>query len=314
MKVFVQIPCLNEEATLPAVLESIPASIDGVDEVVVLVIDDGSSDRTAEVALAHGVHHIVRHTRTAGLARAFRDGVDYALAHGADIVVNTDGDNQYPQQRIPDLLAPIIAGTADIVIADRQTATIAHFSPFKKLMQRVGSSVVNFAADTELPDAASGFRAYSRAALLRLNVVTTFSYAMETIIQAGHKRLRIVSVPVQTNPKTRESRLFRSDFQHMRRSGSAIVRSYLMFKPYGVFVSLAAVFAVLALVPMVRFVVLWAIHPEHTGNVQSLIFGAIMSVAALLSLALGVLADLLRTNRRILEDQLQRTKEIQYRR
>jgi glycosyltransferase involved in cell wall biosynthesis len=314
VKVFVQIPCLNEEATLPAVLESIPDRIEGVDDLEVLVIDDGSSDRTADVADAHGVKHIVRHTRTAGLARSFRDGIDYALDHGADIVVSTDGDNQYPQERIPDLVAPILAGEADIVIADRQTAAIAHFSSYKKLMERVGSAVVNVAADTDLPDAPSGFRAYSRESLLRLNIVTDFSYAMETIIQAGHKRLRIVSVPVVTNPKTRESRLFTNDFQHMSRSGSAIIRSYLMYKPYGVFITLAGVFGVLAAIPMVRFVILWAIHPEHTGNVQSLIFGAIMAVAALLSLALGVLADLLRTNRTLLEDQLQRLKEIQYRR
>lgn len=313
MKVFVQIPCLDEEQTLGAVLDSIPDRIEGVDELEILVIDDGSSDRTSEVADAHGVKHIVRHTRTAGLARSFRDGVDYALDHGADIVVTTDGDNQYPQERIPDLVAPIIAGEADIVIADRQTWAIDHFSSFKKLMERVGSSVVNVAADTHLPDAPSGFRAYSRSALLRLNIVTDFSYAMETIIQAGHKRLRIASVPVETNPKTRESRLFDNEFQHMSRSGSAIVRSYLMYKPYGVFVSLAAVFGVLAAIPMIRFVVLWLLHPEHTGNVQSLIFGAIMSVAALLSLALGVLADLLRTNRRLLEDQLERLKEIQFR-
>ena len=314
MKVFVQIPCLDEAATLPAVLDSIPPRIDGVDELEVLVIDDGSSDGTSEVADAHGVKHILRHTRTAGLARSFRDGIDYALTHGADIVVTTDGDNQYPQERIGDLVATILAGEADIVIADRQTDGIAHFSSSKKLLQRVGSRVVNVAADTDLPDAPSGFRAYSRAALLRLNIVTDFSYAMETIIQAGHKRLRITSVPIETNPKTRESRLFRNDFQHVSRSGSAILRSYLMYKPYGVFFSLAAVFAVLALVPMVRFVILWAIHPEHTGNVQSLIFGAIMAVASLLSLALGVLADLLRTNRRLLEDQLERIKEIQYRR
>ena len=312
MKVFIQVPCLNEEDTLPAVLASIPEHIDGV-ELEILVIDDGSTDRTVEVARSMGVRHFVRHTRNMGLARSFRDGVHYALSHGADIVVNTDGDNQYPQDRIPDLVRPILQGEADIVIADRQTATIAHFSPFKKLMQRIGSAVVNGAADTRLPDAASGFRAYSRASLLRLNVVTEFSYCMETIIQAGHKRLRIVSVPVTTNPKTRESRLFKNIFQHMHKSASAIVRSYLMFKPQAVFTTLAALFGVVALIPMVRFLVLWLSNGESAGNVQSLIFGAIMAVAALLALALGVLSELLRSNRILIEDQLERIKELQYR-
>lgn len=312
MKVFVQIPCLNEEETLPSVLASIPREIEGVDELEILVIDDGSTDRTVEVARRLGVTHIVRHSRNMGLARSFRDGVDYALAQGADIVVNTDGDNQYPQDRIPDLVRPVIEGAADIVIADRQTATIAHFSPFKKLMQRVGSSVVNRAADTRLPDAASGFRAYSRAALYRLNIVTEFSYCMETIIQAGHKRLRIVSVPVTTNAKTRESRLFTNMFQHMIKSGSAIVRSYLMFKPYMIFATLAVVFGLAALIPMVRFLVLWIVNGSNDGHIQSLIFAAIMAVAALLSVALGVLSDLQRTNRVLLEDQLERIKQIQY--
>lgn len=313
MKVFVQIPCLNEEETLPLVLATIPREIEGVDEVEILVIDDGSTDKTLEVARRLGVRHFVHHTRNMGLARSFRDGVDYALRHGADIVVNTDGDNQYPQERIPDLVAPVIAGDADIVIADRQTSTIQHFSPFKKLMQRVGSSVVNAAADTELPDAASGFRAYSRAALLRLNVVTEFSYCMETIIQAGHKRLRIASVPVETNAKTRESRLFRNIWHHMFKSASAITRSYLMFKPHVVFTTLAVVFGVLAAIPFVRFLVLWvASGGEASGNVQSLIFGTVMVVGALLSVALGVLSDLQRTNRVLLEEQLERLKEIQY--
>ena len=312
MKVFIQVPCLNEEDTLPAVLTSIPTAIDGVDEIEVLVIDDGSTDRTLEVARAHGVHHFVRHTRNMGLARSFRDGVDYALAHGADIVVNTDGDNQYPQERIGDLCAPVIAGHADIVIADRQTRTIAHFSPFKKLMQRFGSFVVGRVASTSLPDAASGFRAYSRTALIRLNVVTQFSYTMETIIQAGHKRLRITSVPVVTNAKTRESRLFRNIFHHMAKSGSAIIRSYLMFKPYVIFTTLTVLFGLLAGIPLVRFFVLWLVGGDTTGNVQSLIFGAIMAVAALLSLALGVISDLLRTNRVLLDEQLERIKTIQY--
>jgi hypothetical protein len=238
--------------------------------------------------------------------------VDYALAHGADIVVNTDGDNQYPQDRIGDLVKPIIAGEADIVIADRQTQTIAHFSPSKKLMQRVGSHVVNRAASTELPDAASGFRAYSRASLLRLNVVTQFSYCMETIIQAGNKRLRIGSVAVVTNAKTRESRLFKNTAHHMVKSAAAIIRSYLMFKPYVIFATLTVVFGVAAAIPFVRFLVLWLSRSETSGNVQSLIFGSIMSVAALLSLALGVISDLLRTNRILIEEQLERTKEMQY--
>lgn len=311
MRVFVQIPCLNEEETLPLVLDSIPRKIPGADSVEILVIDDGSTDRTIEVARERGVEHFVMHSRNMGLARSFRDGIDYALAHGADIVVNTDGDNQYPQERITDLVQPIIAGGADIVIADRQTSKIAHFSPFKKMMQRVGSDVVNRAAGTELPDAASGFRAYSRAALYRLNVVTQFSYCMETIIQAGNKRLRIASVPVTTNPKTRESRLFKNIFQHMAKSGQAIIRSYLMFKPHVVLGWLAAVMGVAALIPWVRFLIFW-LQGEGEGHIQSLIFGTAMLVGALLSLALMVIADLLRTNRVLLEDTLERVKAIEF--
>jgi len=307
MKLFVQIPCLNEEETLPLVLATIPREIPGIDEVEVLVIDDGSSDRTVEVARNLGVKHFVHHTRNMGLARSFRDGIDYALRHGADIVVNTDGDNQYPQESIAELVQPLIRGEADIAIGDRQTATIAHFSPFKKLMQKVGSQVVNFAAGTDLPDAASGFRAYSRASLYRLNVVTQFSYCMETIIQAGNKRLRIASVPINTNPKTRESRLFKNIWQHMGKSGQAITRSYIMFKPHAVFLTLAGIFFIAAFVPMVRYLILLAMGTAG-GHVQSLIFGVAMLVAALLCVSLLVIADLQRTNRVLLEETLERLK------
>lgn len=311
MRVFVQIPCLNEEKTLPLVLGSIPREIEGVDSLEILVIDDGSTDDTVEVAKRLGVRHFVRHARNMGLARSFRDGVDYALAHGADIVVNTDGDNQYPQDMIPQLLKPVMDGEADIAIADRQTAEIAEFSRFKKRMQRFGSEVVNHAATTDLPDAASGFRAYSRGALYRLNVVTQFSYCMETIIQAGNKRLRIASVPVTTNPKTRESRLFSNIWQHMFKSGTAIVRSYLMFKPYVILGWIAAVMGIVGVVPLIRFLV-FAIMGETHGHIQSLVLGSSLTVGALLALAILVVADLQRTNRVLIEDALERVKRLQY--
>jgi len=313
MKVFIQVPCLNEEQTLPLVLESIPKHIDGVDELEILIIDDGSSDRTVEVAKAFGVTHFVRHTRNMGLARSFRDGVHYALAHGADIVVNTDGDNQYPQNRIPDLIAPVMSGEADIAIGDRQTQKIAHFSPLKKLLQRFGSWVVNLAADTKLPDAASGFRAYSKESLLRLNIVTQFSYCMETIIQAGNKRLKIASVPIETNPKTRESRLFRNMPEHMIKSAQAILRSYIMFKPFVFFAWIGLVMLIGALIPFVRYLILiWFFSEDAGAHIQSLILGVAFLIGALLSFALGVLADLQRTNRVLMEEQLERVKEMQY--
>lgn len=311
VKLVIQIPCLNEEQTLPLVLESMPTQIPGIAEIVILVIDDGSTDRTVDVAREHGVTHILRHTGNMGLARSFRDGIDYALGIGADIVVNTDGDNQYPQARIGDLVAPIVEGRADIVIGDRQTRTIAHFSPFKKAMQRFGSWVVNRAAGTELPDAASGFRAYSRASLYRLNIVTQFSYCMETIIQAGNKQLAITSVPIETNPKTRESRLFKNMFEHMLKSGQAILRSYIMFRPWTIFATLGMLFGILGLVPFVRFLILQLMGTAG-NHLQSLIFGGAMVVAALLSLALGVLSDLLKTNRILQEETLERLKEQRY--
>ena len=310
MKLVVQIPCLNEEATLATVLESIPSAIDGISQIETVVIDDGSTDRTADIAHEHGAH-VIHHARTMGLAQSFRDGVDYALSRGADIVVNTDGDNQYPQERIGELVAPIVAGRAEIVIGDRQTRTIPHFSAFKKVMQRFGSWVVNRAAGTHLPDAASGFRAYSRYSLYRLNIVTRFSYTMETIIQAGNKRLAIESVAITTNAKTRESRLFKNSGQHMFHSARAIVRSYIMFKPWTLFASLAGALGIIGVAPFVRFAILRALGSEG-NHIQSLIFGATMLMAASLALALGILSDLLRTNRILHEQSLERLKEQQY--
>lgn len=305
-KVFVQIPCLNEAATIKSVINVIPKKIDGVD-LQILIIDDGCTDDTVKIAKELGVKHFVVHKKWMGLARAFQNGVNYSLEHGADIVVNTDGDNQYPQASIPDLIKPILDGKADIVIGDRQTQEIEHFSPFKKLMQRFGSAVVNKAAGTKLPDAASGFRAYSRDALYRLTVVTKFSYCMETIIQAGNKRIPITSIPITTNRKTRESRLFKNIWQHMFKSMSAIIRSYLMYRPYALFVSLGAILGIAGLIPFIRYLVLIVI--DDSGNhLQSLLLGAVLLTGSFLAIALGVIADLIRINRILTEEQLEITR------
>lgn len=312
MKVVVQVPCLNEEETLPLVLESIPKKIPGVDEIIVLIIDDGSTDKTIEVAKKYGVKHFVKHARNQGLGRSFHDGVQKALELGADVVVNTDGDNQYPQNRIGDLVQPIIHEKADIVIADRQTSKIAHFSAGKKLLQRLGSAVVNKAAGTQLPDAASGFRAYSRESLIRLNTITRFSYCTETIIQAGNKGLKIESIPVETNPKLRESRLFKSTGEHVRKSAVTIIRAYVMYKPYMVFGVLGFILFLLGLIPFARFVIL-SLHDGSTGgHIQSLLVGSLLMISAFLCLVLNVIADLIRINRVLTEDNLEQTKRLRY--
>jgi len=311
MRVVVQIPCLNEEDTLPQVLQSIPTQIPGVDEVVVLVVDDGSTDRTVEVAREHGVTEFVHHARNQGLGRSFHDGVARALELGADIVVNTDGDNQYPQERITDLVQPIIAGRADIVIADRQVHLVEHFSGPKVMLQKLGTRMVNAAAGTQLPDAASGFRAYSRDSLMVLNTITRFSYCMETIIQAGVKKLAIVSLPVVTNPKTRESRLFKSTREHVFKSAAAIIRAYIMYRPYVIFTAIAAVFGLLGLIPFVRYGVLW-VADSRSGHLQSLLLGAVLLILSFLSLMLGIISDLIRTNRILIEDSLEHTKKMRF--
>jgi glycosyltransferase involved in cell wall biosynthesis len=311
MKVIVQIPCLNEETTLPLVLASIPKKIKGVDSIEVLIIDDGSTDKTVQVARKLGVKHFVIHDQWKGLARSFHDGILKALDLGADIIVNTDGDNQYPQNRIGDLVQPIIAGQADIVIADRQVQNIRHFSPLKKLLQRIGTNILNLAAGTSVPDAPSGFRAYSRETALQLNVVTRFSYAMETIIQAGNKNMKIVSIPVITNPKTRESRLFKNSWEHICKSGSAILRAFVMYKPVGLFVTVGTTLLVLGAIPFGRFLYFAFFHTSR-GHIQSLIIGSVLLVAAFISFALGVIADLIRINRVLIEDGLEQSRRNRF--
>lgn len=313
MRLVVQIPCLNEEETLALVLNSIPKKIPGISHIDILVIDDGSTDKTIDVAKKLGVTHFVYHTRNMGLARSFSDGVLYALEMGADIVVNTDGDNQYPQKDIAKLVQPILRGEADIVVADRQTDHIAEFSPAKRFLQKVGSRIVNIAAGTNVPDAASGFRAYSREAIVRLNVITRFSYCMETIIQAGNKRLAIASVPVKTNPKTRESRLFKSTPEHIAKSAAAILRAYVMYRPYILFMSLGSIFLVAGSVPFLRY--LWFyLHHHSNGHLQSLVIGGLLLTCSLFCYVLGVLADLIRINRILLEDHMELAKRAHVKR
>jgi glycosyltransferase involved in cell wall biosynthesis len=312
MKLIIQIPCLNEEETLPLVFEKMPKKIKGIDVVETLIIDDGSSDNTVEIAKKLGVDHIVYHAKNRGLAKSFADGVDASLKLGADIIVNTDGDNQYPQESIPELVQPILEGKAEIVVADRQTHKIKHFSSAKKFLQRFGSKVVNRAAGTEIPDAASGFRAYSKKALLELNIITDFSYCMETIIHAGRKRIPITSVPVTTNPKTRESRLFKSTHQHVLRSASAIIRSYTMYKPFKIFI-LAGIFAlIIGLIPFARFAYLFFISGDPvSGHIQSLLLGTVFVIISVLLFVLGVIADLISINRKLLEDALEKLKKLE---
>lgn len=304
MKLFIQIPCLNEEKTLPLVLDTIPKTIASITSIDILVIDDGSSDRTVEIAKKLGVKHFVRHARRQGLAQSFQDGLLYCLKHGADIIVNTDGDNQYPSQDIPKLIKPVLNRSADMVIADRQVHKIAHFSPGKKIFQKIGTWTLNKAANTDLPDAPSGFRAYSRETALKLNVVTRFSYAMETLIQAGNQGMSIESVKINVNPKTRESRLFKSSTEHVIRSGAAIFRAFVMYRPYALFLTTGVVLGLIGLIPFGRF--LWGFFDDKAGgHVQSLVFGLVFLIGAIFCFALGVIADLIRINRILQEKQLE---------
>lgn len=309
-KLIIQIPCYNEAETLPAVLAELPASIPGVDCIETLVIDDGSTDGTAEVARRLGVDHIVRHTSNRRLARAFQTGLDTCLKLGADIIVNTDGDNQYPGRYIPDLVAPVLRREADVVIADRQTHAIEHFSPLKKLLQSWGSRIVRAASGTEVPDAPSGFRAYSREAALRLNVLTDYTYTLETIIQAGKKGLTVTSVPIEVNPTTRESRLIQSNWSYVKRSAATILRLYAYYEPLRTLLTLSLPFFGVGFFLLARFVVYYLLGERGIGRfLQSLFVGGTAVVIGVVIAVLGVLADLSAANRRLTEELLFRLKE-----
>ena len=313
MKLVVQIPCYNEEQTLPLVLQSIPKKIKGIDQIDVLIIDDGCTDKTVEVAKKHGVKHFVIRPHR-GLARSFHDGHMKSLEMETDIIVNTDGDNQYKQERIGDLVQPILDGKADIVLADRLVQSIDHFSKGKKIMQAVGTKILNAAAGTTVPDAPSGFRAYSREAAMQLNVVTRFSYAMETLIQAGNKGLVIASVPIATNPKTRESRLFKSSWEHIFKSGTAITRAFIMYRPYVIFNTAAISLFVLGLIPFVRYLILWSIERHAGAHLQSLLVGSVLIIAAVIVATVGIVADLTRINRALNEEALEQLKRDRFKR
>ena len=312
MKLIVQIPCLNEEATLPETVRDIPRRIEGIDQVEILVIDDGSTDRTVEVARRLGVEHVVSLTGNRGLAFAFRTGLDAALRAGADIIVNTDGDNQYAGGDIPSLIRPILERRADIVVGDRQTATVEHFSPVKKLLQWLGSGVVRWLSGAKVPDAVSGFRAISREAALRLNIVSGFSYTIEMLIQARRKGLSVCSVPVRTNRVLRQSRLFKSIPDFMRRSLTTMLRMYLMYRPLRTFASIGLVLAIAGVVPILRFLYFYFIG-EGEGHIQSLILGGALVVIAAICFVVGMLGDLIGFNRQLLEMMLEKTRAMELR-
>src|ERR671937_310052 len=311
MKLIIQIPCWDEEKQLPRTLADLPREVPGVDSVEWLVVDDGSTDRTVEVAREHGVDHIVRLTNNKGLAAAFQAGLDAALKLGADVVVNTDADNQYNAADIPKLIAPIIAGEADMVVGARPINEIEHFSPIKKRLQRLGSAVVRRASETGIADTTSGFRAYNREAALQVQVVSKFTYTLETIIQAGKMLVAVEHTPIRTNPKIRESRLFPSTWSYVRRNTVSIFRVYAQYEPLRVFMTLAALVALVALVIWGRFAYFYIVEGSGAGHVQSLILGAVLFNAAVVLAALGVIGDLLAAQRVISQRTFERVRRIE---
>lgn len=309
-KLIIQIPCLNEAATLPATVRDLPRAIPGIDLVEVLVVDDGSRDDTASVARACGVDHVVRFPRQKGLAAAFMAGIDACLKQGADFIVNTDADNQYAGDDIAKLLAPLLAGEADIVIGDRNIQALQGLSRSRKLLQRVGSWVVRQVSGTQVPDTTSGFRAYTRESALRMMIVSDFSYTLESIIQAGKKRMAIAHVPVATNPRTRDSRLFQSAYDYVKRSAATIVRIYAMYEPLKVFTYIGLIVFGAGFLISLRFLYYY-LTGSGLGHLQSLILSAVLMIVGFQVLLIGLVADVLSANRKLLEDVLYRVRSME---
>src|SRR5450755_3595769 len=310
MKLIIQIPCFNEADQLPQTLADLPREVAGFDVVEWLVVDDGSTDDTVAVARAHGVDHLVRLTNNKGLATGFQAGIDTALKLGADVIVNTDADNQYQGADVLRLVGPILEGRADMVIGDREVTGIEHFSPLKKGLQRVGSWVVRQASSTSVPDTTSGFRAYNREAAIQMLVVSKFTYTLETIIQAGKLLVAIDHVPIRTNPKTRESRLFPSMGAYVRRNAVSIFRVYAQYEPLRVFWGAAMLLGLGALGVFIRFLVAFA-QGQGKGHVQSLILGAVLFIAVVVLFALGVIGDLLAAQRVMTQKTFERVRRIE---
>ncbi|HVT49298.1 MAG TPA: glycosyltransferase family 2 protein [Vicinamibacterales bacterium] len=310
MKLVIQIPCLNEAQTLPGTLADLPTAIPGVDCIETLVVDDGSIDGTSEVARAHGVHHVVRLRRQKGLAAAFMAGIDASLQAGADLIVNTDADNQYAGSDIARLVEPLLAGTADIVIGDRNIRDQRQMSWSKRWLQRLGSWTVRQVSNTTVPDTTSGFRAYTRDAALRMTIVSEFSYTLESIIQAGKKRMAIAHVPVSTNARTRPSRLFHSIWSYLKRSGATIVRIYAVYEPLKVFTYIGAVIFALGFLVSLRFLYYYFFSYEP-GKIQSLIFSAVLMIVGFQIVLIGLVADILSGTRKLLEDVLYRVRGME---
>lgn len=311
MKLIIQIPCYNEENTIETVLNDLPENIDGIDEIEYLIIDDGCTDNTVEIARAWGVHHVVSFAQNKGLAKGFMAGLDACLREGADIIVNTDADNQYCAEDIPKLIKPILKGKADIVIGERPIDETQHFSWIKKKLQHFGSWVVRKASKTDIPDAPSGFRAFSREAAMRINVINDYTYTLETIVQAGRNKIPITSVPVRTNPELRKSRLFHSMFSYVKKSILTIIRALMMYKPLYCFTMVAAIPTVIGLGIGVRFLV-YLFSGRGNGHTQSLMLACTLLIIGFVTFVIGMLADVIAANRKILEDTQYHVRKFEY--